>query len=226
MALAESIKKGGRYTKKEQEERKLQVYHLHFEKKKHAIEIAQMLEVNRNTINEDIKFWYNQMQNKSNGIDLEAKMRNQIQRMEIQRDRFLEYLEEAKNLEEKIKLERQISELDYRLTQFYSKVLFTGKNGWTSFEEPKDDEEEIKNFVKDLVLKNKNHNARNTYSEESLIFEIVKKTKCSVLESEIMFDNMEDKGLEYCILETGSPSNEKTENQYNLEEFGKLRGYF
>ena len=56
MALSEQVKKGGRYTKKEQEERRLQVYHLHFEENTPAIRIAEMLNVNRNTINDDLRF--------------------------------------------------------------------------------------------------------------------------------------------------------------------------
>ena len=55
MALAQE-KRGGPYTKREQEERRLEVYHLHFEEKLTAVAIADTLKVNRNTINEDIKF--------------------------------------------------------------------------------------------------------------------------------------------------------------------------
>ena len=51
MALVGEIKKGGRYTKKEQEQRKIEVYHLHFEQDKSAVKIAELLEVNRNTVN-------------------------------------------------------------------------------------------------------------------------------------------------------------------------------
>jgi len=40
MGLVEQIKNGGRYTKKEQEERRIQVYHLHFEENKSAVQIA------------------------------------------------------------------------------------------------------------------------------------------------------------------------------------------
>ena len=61
MALSEEIKKGGRYTKKEQEERRLQVYHLHFEQEKPAVKIAELLNVNRNTINDDIRYWHQQL---------------------------------------------------------------------------------------------------------------------------------------------------------------------
>ena len=39
MALEEPTKKGGRYTKKQQEERRLQVHNLHFDENKSAVEI-------------------------------------------------------------------------------------------------------------------------------------------------------------------------------------------
>jgi len=74
MALFEPVKKGGRYTKKEQEERRLQVFHLHFEKKRPAVEIAELLKVNRNTINEDIKFWKRRIGNDTNTLDVNALM--------------------------------------------------------------------------------------------------------------------------------------------------------
>lgn len=102
MALAEPVKKGGRYTKKEQEERKIEVYHLHFEENKPATKIAELLNVNRNTINDDIHYWHQQLANEFKAQDLTAKMTKQIQRMEIQRDRLLDDLEEAENLDEKM----------------------------------------------------------------------------------------------------------------------------
>ena len=123
MALVESIKKGGRYTKKEQEERRLQVHYLHFVENKSAVEIAKLLNVNRNTINDDINFWYSQLSNKPNLINIVEKMIMQILKIEIQRHRFLEYLDEAENLDETIRIEKLISELDSRLIQYYSKSI-------------------------------------------------------------------------------------------------------
>ena len=112
MALVEPVKKGGRYTKKEQEERKLQVYQLHFDENKSAVEIAEILNFNRNTINADIKFWLGRFVNKSNELDVFSKMTKQIQRMEIQRDRFFEYLEEADTLYKKMFFEKQIADIE------------------------------------------------------------------------------------------------------------------
>ena len=123
MALVEPVKKGGRYTKKEQEERKLQVYQLHFDENKSAVEIAEILNFNRNTINADIKFWLGRFVNKSNELDVFSKMTKQIQRMEIQRDRFFEYLEEADTLYKKMFFEKQISDIDNKLTQIFTKII-------------------------------------------------------------------------------------------------------
>ena len=69
MALVQQIKKGGRYTKKEQEERKIEVYHLHFEENKSAVKFAELLNVNRNTINEDIQYCHKQLANEFKAQD-------------------------------------------------------------------------------------------------------------------------------------------------------------
>ena len=58
MTSENKSKKGGPYTTQEQESRRKQVYELHFEKGFSAIKIAEMLNVNRNTINVDIQDWY------------------------------------------------------------------------------------------------------------------------------------------------------------------------
>ena len=50
-----SKKEGGPYTKQQQQERRKKVNELYFEKHLSALKIADILGVNRNTINEDIK---------------------------------------------------------------------------------------------------------------------------------------------------------------------------
>ena len=179
MALSEQIKKGGRYTKKEQEERRLQVYHLHFEQEKPAVKIAEMLNVNRNTINDDIRYWHQQLASEMNAQDISAKMTKQIQRMEIQRDRLLGDLEDAKSLEEIIKLERFISDIDNKLIGVYSKMIINGKEHLPPTIKIKDtDEEEIKEFVRDLVLSDHDPDSEDVHSEDTLkIYFIIKKKK-------------------------------------------------
>ena len=55
--MALETKKGGPYTKLQLEKRRDEVFKLHFEYGYHAVQIAKLLNVNRNTINEDIKYW-------------------------------------------------------------------------------------------------------------------------------------------------------------------------
>ena len=55
MALEVKSKKGGPYTKQEQEKRRDEVFKLHFEYGYSATQISQMLKINRNTINSDVQ---------------------------------------------------------------------------------------------------------------------------------------------------------------------------
>jgi len=224
MALVEDAKKGGRYTRREQEERKIQVFQLHFEENKSALEIAEILNVNRNTINEDIKFWFGQFQNQSKELEIEAKMKKQFHRMEIQRERYFDYLEKVKSITDKIKLEKLISELDNRLFQFYSKVFYSGKSNTPSLNLENDDDKEFREVVKELILSNKDSGSSYIFSYDSLELEFIKKTKCSVSDFSMIFDQMVDCGLEYC--QQKSESSDEKDFDYNLLEFAKLRSYF
>ena len=78
-------KLGGPYTKQEQELRRKKVYELHIEKGNSALKIAEMLGVNRNTINSDIKYWYGQMVSQIGGENVCGILFKQIERLEIQR---------------------------------------------------------------------------------------------------------------------------------------------
>ena len=59
--VLEKKKNGGPYNKDDQEDRRNQVYMFHFEKGYSALKIAEMLDVNRNTVNEDIRYWNKQI---------------------------------------------------------------------------------------------------------------------------------------------------------------------
>ncbi len=56
MAVILEKRNGGPYTKKEQEQRRSKVYSLHFEKVQSVVKIAETINANRNTIDEDIKY--------------------------------------------------------------------------------------------------------------------------------------------------------------------------
>lgn len=238
MDLVEEIKKGGRYTKKEQEQRKIEVYHLHFEQNKSAVKIAELLEVNRNTINEDIHYWHRQLAGEFQAQDLTAKMTRQIQRMEIQRDRLLDDLEEADSLDERIRIERFISDIDNRLTQLFSKMISQGKtkleaaaNPEEESKEEKREELEVQGFVRDLILEEGDPKSEHVYSENELKINFIKKTKSNLTEANKIMEKMKEYGLS--LFEQSSEKDESDlsnatddfSETYNLAKFVNMRGY-
>lgn len=226
MALVESAKKGGRYTIKEKEERRIQVYHLHFEENKSAVKIAELLDVNRNTINEDIRYWHSQVASEINAQDLTTKMIKQIQRMEMQRDRLLDSLEDA-NFDEKFRLEKFISDIDNKLMQYYSKMILSGKTTLGSIPTDEIDENEIKELVRGLVLQ---EGLEELYSENDLKFHFIRETKCNMKHAEDLLERMIQDGLYLCrqieakrdYVRSLSGDHSST---YNLEKFANMRGY-
>ena len=177
MALVESIKKGGRYTIKEQEERRIQVYHLHFEENRTAVKIAELLGVNRNTINDDIRYWHSQLSHEFNAQNITAKMTKQIQRIEMQRDRLLEYLDTASS-DEKYRIEKFISEIDNKLMHHYSKMILSGRTILEpSIKLEEIDENQIKELVRWLILSD---DSKEVYSGNDLKFYFIYKIKCDI----------------------------------------------
>jgi predicted DNA-binding protein YlxM (UPF0122 family) len=92
MTLENKSKNGGPYTTQEQESRRKQVYELHFEKGFSAVNITEMLNVNRNTINADIKEWYRKVSEELPEYNVSLLLK-QIHRLEMQQARLLEELE-------------------------------------------------------------------------------------------------------------------------------------
>ena len=231
----EPEKKGGPYSKKEQEERKIKVYHLRFEENKSAVEIAELLNVNRNTISDDIKYWHRQLASEFKAQDLTAKMTKQIQRMEIQRDRLLEDLDEVENFDEKIKLEKFVSDVDNRLVQLFSKMISSGKailSPTVKLDEI--DEDEIKEFVRSLVLENVDPYNGNIHSEDQFKFDFIRRTKCNLKYTEIVLQKMQDLGLSICQAIKPYPNADFTNIglnnidhslEYDFGKFAYLCGY-
>ena len=105
------------FTRSQRRKRRMEVYRLHFEKGIPAIRIADMMKVDRNTINNDLKILYKKILNDYNPdkLSLEDILEKQLVRLETQRDRLGQYLYEAKDLNSKITIERLISDIDFRL---------------------------------------------------------------------------------------------------------------
>src|SRR4029077_18496830 len=83
-------KKGGPYTKTQREKRQQEVYRLHFEYGYSAKKIAELMKVNRNTVNGDIDYWYSKIFKNTNIFDPDAMVIVNLERLEIQRTRLRE----------------------------------------------------------------------------------------------------------------------------------------
>ena len=129
-------KNGGPYTKKEQEQRRNEVYVLHFEKGYSAIRIAEMLGVNRNTINEDIKYLYAQAVEEL-PKHTSILLLKQIQRLEYQRNRLLNELEKQTEFKEKIMIEKLLFGVDEKIAFHLNKMAF---HNWDIFHKARKNE--------------------------------------------------------------------------------------
>ena len=116
--------KRGPYTKQELEKRRNEVYRLHFEYGYSARKIAELMNINRNTINGDITHWYSKI-TKSHDIQPESAIFTVLERLDIQRTRIREYLDNAPNISEKITIEKMIMDIDSKIAQINEKLNFS-----------------------------------------------------------------------------------------------------
>lgn len=116
-------KKGGRYTKDERAKRQNKVFNLHFELGYSAVKISEMIEVNRNTINSDINYWYSRLTKEWDSYDLDSWCMKQIHRLESQRARLFKDLEKVEKISLKISIEKLILDIDTRMMTFISKSI-------------------------------------------------------------------------------------------------------
>jgi len=210
--MSETNKKiGGPYTKEEQEDRRKKVYELHFEKGFSAVSIANELDVNRNTINEDIKYW--QMQ-----IGLEYVDQNPqgfafkfVERIDNQKKRLLENLEKAE-IKEKIRLEKTIFEIDSKMIDFVSKIEIKR----TPLEKPesKIPEDDAKDVLKDL-LDWVSYKDLESISYGDLLREIIVMKHCEKEYADDMISKFIEMGLEIFLDESAE--------EYDLCSFARSK---
>jgi len=125
MALAEPIKKGGRYTKQEQEKRRSEVFRLHFEYGYPARTIAKLMNINRNTINRDVSFCYAKLGDDNKKIHFDDWLNKQLFRLELQRARFSQELDSKITLQEKLQIGKMILDIDSKITNLILKLKIT-----------------------------------------------------------------------------------------------------
>ena len=116
-------KKGGPYTKHQKEERRKKVNELYFDKHLSALKIADILGVNRNTVNKDIKLAYLQISESFPDNSLLVFLHS-IKKIESQRINIEKDLENEKDLSKKIILEKFLFQINNSITKFYQKMTF------------------------------------------------------------------------------------------------------
>jgi len=121
-------KKGGPYSKSNRLARRKEVYRLHFDYGYLSSEIAELMNYNRNTISDDIGFWYQKTVLNVNTLDPSKVISINLQRLDIQRTRLREQLDKAKTFQEKLALERLILEIDSKIFNIYNKLANSTRN--------------------------------------------------------------------------------------------------
>ena len=122
MALETKTKKGGPYTKQEQEKRREEVFKLHFEYGYSAVQISEMMKVNRNTINKDITILYSKLNDEMDEKSIDDWSNKQLTRLESQRVRLRKILDNDITLHERLQVEKIILDLDSKISSLMIKI--------------------------------------------------------------------------------------------------------
>jgi len=115
-------KRGGPYTKQEQEIRRDKVFELHFEQGHSAIQIAKMLDVNRNTINKDVESWYSELRNDGKSDYNRNWLDKQLTRLEFQGTRLQKELDKEITIKERLQIEKSITHIDLSIATLIVKI--------------------------------------------------------------------------------------------------------
>jgi hypothetical protein len=115
--------------------------------------VAELMNVDRNTINNDLKSLYNDALSdyNRNNMDLDDIVNKQLMRLETERDRLRLYLTEAKDINNKIAIESVIADIGFKLTGAIGKLDRNAGRFW----------DEIINEL-NKIAENKNFNMRFT----------------------------------------------------------------
>lgn len=209
-------KNGGPYTKQEQEKRRSKVYELYFEKGYSAIKISEELDVNRNTVNSDIKYLLSQVSSRLGEDQITGAVLTQIQRLEIQRQRLLGFLDQN-DFQKTITVEKILLEVEGKIGSIFSRLGASFKlDRFGATEEIT--EEEISKFVRDIIF---SIGLPCRLTKSSILEKIIFYQKCDLIHAENVFDKMLSLGLD---LKTKN-NEESFEKLYVLHEFALMREY-
>jgi len=82
-----------------------------------AIKISEIMNINRNTINSDIKYCYENLSKEWQDNNTDSWIMKQICRFEFQRSRLREYLRKESEIKNKLKIEKMIFDIDNQISQ-------------------------------------------------------------------------------------------------------------
>jgi len=125
--MPKSKKEGGPYPKSQKKIRRDEVFKLHFDYGYSARKIADIMKINRNTINSDIAFGYSQLQKQDDTITVDDWLNKLLYRLESQRSRLVEKLDKITGFTNPLLLEKMIFEIDTKLTQTMLKLQTTNQ---------------------------------------------------------------------------------------------------
>ena len=200
-------KKGGPDTAAEQNERRKKVYELYFEKGMSARKIAELLGKSRNTINEDIKFFNEQLVLELTEVDYLSSFMKQVNRLESQRCRLSDQLEKQENISAILAIEKQLFSIDGKLLLMYENVPKIKPYS----RKPPVPEEKIKEFTRNLVLTE----PMEIYEIEEVHQKFIQFFKCDFSTAVEFAEDMEIIGLSAC----------GDDLDYDMICFAKIRGY-
>ena len=209
MALVQE-KKGGPYSKDEREKRQAEVSRLHFEFGYSALKISDLMKINRNTINADIKYLYSNIKDelKQNSEDFILR---QIGRLEAQRTRIIEKINENKI--DDIRHDKLLLDIDAKINTL---VLRINSDQKVKANPVEIQEDVIQDIILFLIIK---HSKNYSLEEEEIISEIINLQQCTTIQAETIFSQIQELGLEYC------KKFNSDEFVYDLLEFAYLRRY-
>lgn len=180
-----SEKNGGPYTKPEQEERRRKVYEMHFEKSQSALHIANVLGVNRNTINEDIRHLYSELACEFEKLEIHDLMIKQHSRLEQQRERLVSLLEKQQDVSTILKIERMLYDIDRAITKMIEPIM--SAQGVIS-------EKEATETIEFMMI-NDDSGKVNGYTTRKMLQDIIQYRKCDARHAQKILDRIIGLGL-------------------------------
>ena len=128
--MPKTSKNGGPYPIQAKKTRRDEVFKLHFDYGYSARKIADMLKINRNTINSDITHCYSQLEKEDDRISVEDWINKMLYRLETKRTRLMEKLDKVTSLDDFVILEKMLYEIDIKIVQIMMKMQVSEKTNY------------------------------------------------------------------------------------------------